>query len=53
MVPRTIHSTFNHKTQTNTTSPKNFLKILQLNTNKIRNKIDEIKLLIKNTQADV
>ena len=53
MVPRTIHSTFNHKTQMNTTSLKNFLEVLQLNANGIRNKIEEIKLLIKNTQADV
>ena len=37
----------------NTTSPKNFVKVLQLNANGIRNKIDEIQLLIKNTQTDV
>ena len=43
----TFHSTFNYKTQTNTTSPKNFIKILQLNANGIRIKIDEIQ------QADV
>ena len=49
----TLHSTFNHKTQTNTTSLKNFLKVLQLNANGICNKTDEIQLLIKNTQADV
>ena len=33
-----------------TTSPKNFLKVLQLNANGICNKTDEIQLLIKNTQ---
>ena len=49
----TLHSTFNRRTQTNTTSPKNFLKVVQLNANGIRNKTDEIQLLIKNTQADV
>ena len=37
----------------NTISPKNFLKVLQLNANGICNKTDEIQLLIKNTQADV
>ena len=49
----TIHSTFNHRTQTNTTSPKNFLKVLQLNANGIRNKTNKIQLLVKITQADV
>ena len=48
----TLHSTFNQRTQTNTTSPKNFLKVLQLNANGICNKTDEIQLT-KNTQADV
>ena len=37
----------------NTTSPKNFLKVVQLDANKICNKTDEIQLLIKNTQANV
>ena len=37
----------------NTTSPKNFLKVLQLNANGICNKADEIQLLIKNTHVDV
>ena len=36
----------------NTTLPKNFLKVLQLNANEIRNKTDEIQPLIKNTKAD-
>ena len=36
-----------------TTSPKNFLKVLQLNANGICNKTDEIQLLIKNTQENV
>ena len=49
----TLHSTFNHRTQTNITSPKSFLKVLQLNANGICNKTDKIQLLIKNTQADV
>ena len=49
----TLHSTFNHRTQTNTTSPKNFLKVLQLNANNICRKTDEIQLLIQNTHADV
>ena len=49
----TLHSTFKHRTQMNTTSPKNFLKVLQLNPNGICNKTDEMQLLIKNTQADV
>ena len=49
----TFHSTFKHKTQTNTTSPKNLFKVLQLNANGICNKTDEIQLLIKSTQADV
>ena len=49
----TLHSTFKNRTQTNTTLPKNFLKVLQLNANGICNKTDEIQLLIKNTQADV
>ena len=49
----TLHSTFKHRTQTNTTSSKNFLKVLQLNANGIHNKKDEIELLMKNTQADV
>ena len=48
-----LHSTFNHRTQTNTTSPKSFLKVLQLNANGICNKTDKIQLLIKNAQADV
>ena len=37
----------------NTTSPKNFLKVLQLNVNGIHNKTDKIQLLIYDTQADV
>ena len=37
----------------NTTSPKNFFKVLQFNANGIHNKTDEIQLLIKNIQADV
>ena len=49
----TLHSTFNCKTQMNTTLPKNFLKVLQLNANGIHNKTDDIQLLIKNTQASV
>ena len=49
----TLHRTFNHRTQTNTTSPKNFLKVLQLNGNATRNKTNKIQLLIKNTQAGV
>ena len=49
----TLHNTFNHRTQTNTTSPKNFLKVLQPIANGIRNKTDEIQLLIKNTPADI
>ena len=49
----TAHFTFSCKTQTNATSPKNFFEVLQLNANGIRNKTDEIQLLIKNTQADV
>ena len=49
----TFHCTFNHKTQTNTTSPKNFVKVLQLNANNICNKTDELQLIIKNTRADV
>ena len=49
----TLHSTFNHKTQTNIISPKNFLEILQLNANGIHNKTDEVQLLIKNTRADI
>ena len=49
----TLHSTFKHRTQTNTTSSKNFLKVLQFNTNNINNKPGEIQILIKNTQADV
>ena len=49
----TVHSTFNRRTQTITRSAKNFLKVLQFNANGIRNKKDEIQLLIKNTQADV
>ena len=36
----------------NATSPKNFFKFLQFNANGIRNKTDEIQLLIKNTQAE-
>ena len=48
----TFHSNFKHRTQTNTTSPKNF-KVLQFNANDICNKTDEIQLLIKNTQTDV
>ena len=49
----TLHSTFKHRTQIITTSSKNFFKVLQLNSNGIRNKTDEIQLLNKNTQADV
>ena len=49
----TLYSTFNHKTQMNTTSLKNYFKVLQLNANGIRNKTDKIQLLIKNTQADI
>ena len=49
----TLHSTFNHRAQTNTASPKNFIRVLQPNANEICNKIDEIKLLIKNTEADI
>ena len=44
---------FNHRTQTNITSPKNFLKVMQLNANDICNKPDEIQVLIKNTLADI
>ena len=40
-------------TQTNTTSPKNHLKVLHLNANGICNITDEIQLLIKNTQANI
>ena len=49
----TLHSTFNNRAKTNTTSSKNFFKVLQLNANGIRNKTDEIQLLIRNTAADV
>ena len=49
----TFYSTFTHRAQTNTTSPKNFLKVLQLNANYIRNKTDKIQLIIKNTRAEV
>ena len=35
------------------TSPKNFLKVLQLNANGICNKTDKIQICIKNTHADV
>ena len=49
----TLHITFNHRIQINTTSLKNFLKVLQLNVNGIRNKTDKIQLLIYDTQADV
>ena len=48
-----LYRIFNHRTQMNTTSLKNFLKVLQFNANGIRNKTDEIQLFIKNTQADV
>ena len=40
------HHTFKHRTQTNSTSPKNFLKVLQLNANGICSKTDKIQLLI-------
>ena len=49
----TLYSTFNHRIQTNTTSPKNRLKVLPLNANGIRTKTDKIQLFIKNTQAYV
>ena len=49
----TLHSTFNHRTQMNTTSPKNFFEVLQLNANGICNKTYKIQLLIKNTRADI
>ena len=42
----TLCSTFNHRALINTTSPKNFLKVLQLNANGIHNKTDEIQLLM-------
>ena len=42
-----------HTQNTNTTTPKKFFKVLQLNANGIRNKTDEIQLLIKNTPPDV
>ena len=44
-------STVKHSTQMNTTSPKNLFKVLQLNANGIRNRTDELQLLIKNTQG--
>ena len=40
-------------TQSNTPSPKNFLKIFQFNANSIRNKTDEMQPLIENTQLGI
>ena len=37
----TLQSIFKYRTQTNTTSPKKFFKVLQLNANEICNKTDE------------
>ena len=39
----TLQSTFNCKIQANTTSPKNFIKALQLIAKGIHNKTDEIQ----------
>ena len=49
----TLYSTFNQITQTNRTSPNNFLKVLQLIANCISNKTEETQLHIKNTHSDV
>ena len=38
---------------TNISSPKNFLKVLQLNASNICHKTEEIQLLIENKQMDV
>ena len=38
----TLYSTFNHKTQKNTTSSKSFFNLLQLNANGIHNKTNKI-----------
>ena len=53
MVSHTAFTAILTTTQTNTTSTKNFIKVLQLNANGICNKTDEIQLPIRNTQADV
>ena len=42
----TLHNTFNHRTQMNTTAQKNFFKILQLNANGIHNKTDQVQLVV-------
>ena len=43
---------FTHRTQINTTSPKNFLKVLPHTADVVCNKTDEIQIFIENVQAD-